>query len=136
MDIVHVVKKRALCYKCHVACVLFNPVTKEIVAIAYNGTPHGMRECTESDPIMDGPHHINDLHAEDNLFMGAGRKAEGCILYCNLSPCRRCVLKCVQARIKEFVYEEGYNIAGDEDYARDIFTSMGIGFRKYSRQES
>ena len=132
MEMVNIIRKRSTCFKLQVGGLLWNPITKEIVGIAYNGTPHGMPECSESEPLMEGEHHINDLHMEDNLFMLVGRKAEGCTLYCNLSPCRRCVLKCVQARIGEFVYAEGYNLYGDVDYAKEILNSRGINFRQYT----
>jgi deoxycytidylate deaminase len=130
MNMVDVIRKRCTCYKMQTGALLFHPTTKEIVAIAYAGSPHGMPECNESEPIIEDRHHVNDLHAEDNLFMWAGRKSVGCVLYCNFSPCRRCVLECVQGRIAEFVYREGYDLAGDESYAREVFSRVGIGFRK------
>lgn len=121
-------ERRSTCYKHHVAALLFNPKTKKIVEVGYNGAPHGMPHCTPENAIMDGPHHINDIHAETNVIVAAGERAEGCTLYCSLTPCRRCAILCVQAKISRFVYGQEYNIAGstDMDFVRRLFKDANI----------
>ena len=134
VGIVGVLENRSTCYKNHVGALLFNPTTKKIVEVAYNGAPHRMPHCTPENAVMDGPHHINDIHAETNLFVAAGDRAAGCTLYCSLTPCRRCAILCVQARISRFVYVQEYNIFGstDMDFVRKLFKDADIELSCYT----
>ncbi len=126
-------EQRSTCYKHHVAALLFNPVTKKIVEVGYNGAPHGIAHCTPENAIMDGPHHINDIHAETNVIVAAGERAKGCTLYCSLTPCRRCAILCVQAQISRFVYVQEYNISGniDMEFVTNLFKDANIEFNQY-----
>lgn len=126
-------EQRSTCYKHHVGALLFNPLTKKIVEVGYNGAPHGMPHCTPENAIMDGPHHINDIHAETNVIVAAGERAAGCTLYCSLTPCRRCAILCVQAKISRFVFVQEYNISGttDFDFVYYLFKGANIEFSEY-----
>lgn len=129
---------RSTCYKYHCACILFDPVQKDIIKVGYNGAPHGMPHCAPDNLIMDGPHHINDVHAEDNGITKAGDKSQGAWLYCSLTPCRRCAIKCVQGRISRFMYRDTYNIQQDLDFAfaTEYFSMAGIEFVQWNESRS
>lgn len=128
MEMLPPLERRATCYKHQVACLLFDPVKKDIIKVGYNGAPHGKPHCSVAVPVMDGLHHINCIHAETNCIIKSGEKAEGAWLYCSLTPCRRCAILCVQAKISRFIYRDEYNIAGstDMDFVRLYFEDAGI----------
>lgn len=128
MDMLPPLEAMATCTKLAVACILFDPFEKDIIKVGFNGAPHGMPHCESSPPVMDGPHHINCLHAETNALLKAGVSAQGAWLFCSLTPCRRCAILCVQARISRFYYRDEYNIAGntDIDFVRSYFQEAGV----------
>ncbi len=120
-----------------VAALILNPRTFRPLVVGYNGAPRGMPHCNQVEPVMDGRHHINCLHAEDNAIGEIGyENCRGMRVYCSLSPCRRCTIKCIQAGISEFVYGETYaNKSGgvneDLEYTTALFREAGIGFRQW-----
>lgn len=119
---------RSTCSLYHVACILFDPVNKDILKVGYNGSPHGMPHCQDSPKISDGNHHLNCIHAETNALLKAGESARGAWLFCSLTPCRRCAILCVQARISRFYYRDEYRGVdnADIDFVRNYFREAGI----------
>lgn len=85
---------RSNCMKRRVGAVLV--VNRRVVSTGYNGTPRGMKNCTEggcprcNGGIVGGSSLDTCLclHAEENALLEAGREraaagGEGSVLYCN-----------------------------------------------------
>lgn len=128
MEMLPALERRSTCYKYKVGMLLFDPTEKDIIKVGYNGAPHGKPHCDVAVPVLDGLHHINCIHAETNGLLKAGTLAQGAHLYCTLTPCRRCAILCVQAKISRFVYRDHYNIDGNVDFifAQEYFADAGI----------
>jgi dCMP deaminase len=112
----------ATCTRLKVGAVLWNPQTKQIVAIAYNGAPRGQPHCLDKGCEIEDNHCVACLHAEDNIFYWAGTNSEGCHLYLTHTPCRRCVNKILQGKVKKVVRSKVY---GNEDHL-EILRQAGI----------
>src|SRR5690242_20298129 len=88
--IVWIISCLATCTRLKVGALLWNPITKQIVAIGYNGAPKGRPHCIDIGCQMEDNHCVNCLHGEANVFYWASLLSQGCILFLNFSPCRRC----------------------------------------------
>lgn len=133
---------RSTCSFFQVAAFIINPFTSDPLTIGYNGAPRGMPHCTDVEPVIDGRHHVNCLHAEDNALgrIGYGAAA-GMTVYCSLTPCRRCTIKCIQANIGEFVFRETYankngGVNEDLEYTIGLFLQAGIGLRQWKQDSN
>jgi dCMP deaminase len=127
MSLLPALEARAICFTgLRVGGVLFDPQAKDILAVGYNGTPHGMPECTYENRFMDGTHHLNCLHMETNVGLKAGARSQGAYLYSSLTPCARCAILCVQMQIKRFIYKDIYANNEELDFARQTFRRANI----------
>lgn len=110
--IVWIISCLSTCVRLHVGGLLWNPITKRILAVGYNGAPRGRPHC-EDEGIgceMESGHCVRCLHCEDNIFMWVPiEEAFGCVLFLTHMPCRRCCNKIIQAQISEVVYTASYH---------------------------
>jgi dCMP deaminase len=118
MEMVNLIARRGTCPRKKVGAIIVDK-QKRIISSGYNGAPRGMPHCTEVGCMIvkenDIEHCIRAIHAELNALLQAGRKAEGCTLYCTTLPCPKCYKPCIQAGIERIVYQEDYN-RQDLDY--------------------
>ncbi|KAJ3040758.1 Deoxycytidine monophosphate (dCMP) deaminase [Rhizophlyctis rosea] len=134
---------RSNCMKRRVGAILVKD--RRIIATGYNGTPRGVRNCSEG-----GCGRCNGnagcgrdldtclcLHAEENALLEAGRERiqseSKTILYCNTCPCLGCAKKIVQTGVHEVVYALSYGM--DEMSAR-LFAEAGVVLRQHEGLES
>ena len=135
MDIAQVAAKRSNCSRRQVAAVLVRD--KRIISTGYNGTPRGVRNCSDggcprcSSNAPSGSHLTECLcsHAEENAIVQAayhGIMVKGATLYTTYSPCLLCSKMIINAGIREVVYNESYSIDGT---ARRILAEAGVILR-------
>ena len=119
MDIAHVAASRSNCCRRQVAAVLVRDC--RIISTGYNGTPRGVRNCSEggcprcnSDaPSGTNLHQCLCSHAEENAIVQAayhGIAVKGATLYTTYSPCLLCAKMIINAGIVEVVYHRHYSI--------------------------
>lgn len=117
MDIARLVARRSTCLRRQVGAVLVKD--KNILATGYNGTPSGLRHCSEVgclrqlQNVPSGQRHelCRGLHAEQNAIIQAakhGTNISCAILYCTNTPCVICSKMIINAGIRRVVYLEGY----------------------------
>jgi dCMP deaminase len=117
MEIVQVVAKRSTCLRRGVGALIVKK--KQIVATGYNGTPVGLRHCSETGCLREqlqvpsGQMHelCRGLHAEQNAVIQAamhGAAVSGGTLYCTHQPCVVCSKILINAGIKRIVYGQPY----------------------------
>ena len=119
MDIAQVAAKRSNCSRRQVAAVLVRD--KRIISTGYNGTPRGVRNCSDGGCPRCGSNapsgsHLTEClcsHAEENAIVQAayhGIMVKGATLYTTYSPCLLCSKMIINAGIKEVVYKQRYSI--------------------------
>lgn len=92
-----------------VAALLIDPKTLAVMAEGYNGFIRGGPD--ELLPTGRPEKYDYIIHAETNLLCNcvrAGVKTDGCIIYCTLSPCVKCIRMLWQAGISEFYFKDKY----------------------------
>ena len=135
MDIAQVAAKRSNCSRRQVAAVLVRD--KRIISTGYNGTPRGVRNCSDggcprcSSNAPSGSHLTECLcsHAEENAIVQAayhGIMVKGATLYTTYSPCLLCAKMIINAGIRDVVYNESYSIDGT---SRRILAEAGVILR-------
>lgn len=140
MDIAHVVARRGNCLRRRVAAVIVRD--QRIVSTGYNGTPRGIRNCSEGGCARcasDAPsgHSLGECiccHAEENAIVQAayhGISVKGGSLYCTTSPCLMCTKMIINAGLAEVVYENEYRFS---DQARALFKEAGVICRRFERK--
>lgn len=115
MQIAMTVRTRANCLGSRVGAILVQ--NDRIIATGYNGTPHGVPNCSEGgchrcshrDEYVSGKDY--DLcicvHAEQNTLLSAARfgiATEGAVLYSTMQPCFGCAKEIIQAKISAVYY--------------------------------
>lgn len=120
MSLAKLAAQRTNCMKRRVGCVIAR--NKRMVATGYNGTPSGVKNCSEGGcGRCNGARNVQGvgldlclcLHAEENAIIEAGReRCEGSTLYTNLFPCILCSKKIVQAGISRIVFDKHYATDG------------------------
>jgi dCMP deaminase len=117
MDIARLVASRSTCLRRQVGAVMVKD--KNILATGYNGTPSGIRHCSEVGclrqkmNVPSGERHelCRGLHAEQNAIIQAakhGVNIDGAVLYCTHSPCIICSKMLINSGIKRIVCSDGY----------------------------
>ena len=135
MDIALVAASRSNCSRRHVAAVLVRD--RRIISTGYNGTPRGVRNCSDGgcprcNSDTPSGHGLGDClccHAEENAIVQAayhGIAVKGATLYTTFSPCLLCAKMIINAGIKEVVYAERYSIDGT---SRRILNEAGVILR-------
>ncbi|MCX7880960.1 MAG: cytidine/deoxycytidylate deaminase family protein [Patescibacteria group bacterium] len=116
MKIAEVVKSRADCLRRQVGAVIVKDL--HILTTGYNGTPHGIKNCTEGGCWRCLMRHQGKLksgekkefcvclHAEQNAIIQAaylGVSTKGAILYSTANPCSTCTKMIINAGIVKVV---------------------------------
>lgn len=118
MSLAEVVKSRADCTRRRVGAIIVKDY--RIIATGYNGTPHGIKNCSEGGCLRckkrdEGKINWYEyeescicIHAEQNVIIQAaylGTSTKGATLYTTFSPCSSCVKMIINAGIKRLVYK-------------------------------
>ena len=117
IEIARLVASRSTCLRRQVGAVMVKD--KNILATGYNGTPSGIRHCSEVGclrqqmNVPSGERHelCRGLHAEQNAIIQAakhGVNIDGAVLYCTHSPCIICSKMLINSGIKRIVCTDGY----------------------------
>lgn len=120
MNIVDIVKTRSTCMRRQVGAVIVRD--RRILTTGYNGTPSGLRHCSEVGclreelKIPSGERHelCRGIHAEQNAIIQAalfGVPIQNSTIYINVSPCILCTKMIINAGITRIVTREAYNDA-------------------------
>lgn len=119
MNLAQVVKTRGNCLLKQVGVVLVKD--KRIIATGYNGTPIGLKNCSEGGClrcmkkskglIQSGEEKGSCLcvHAESNAILQSayhGVSTKNSIMYATYSPCMLCAKEIINAGILELYYFE------------------------------
>jgi len=137
MDIAKVVASRSNCIKRHVASIIVRD--KRIISTGYNGTPRGLRNCSEGgcprcNAFADAGSKLEEClcsHGEENAIVQAayhGISVKGATLYTTFSPCLLCAKMIINAGISEVVYNASYPLA---ETALRMFKEAGVAVRQY-----
>jgi dCMP deaminase len=135
MDIARLVARRSTCLRRQVGAVLVKD--RNILATGYNGTPSGLRHCSEvgcvrqMQNVPSGQRHelCRGLHAEQNAIIQAakhGTNISGSILFCTNTPCVICSKMIINAGIRQVVFLEGY----PDRLSLDMLAESGIQVSK------
>jgi len=117
-------------------------VDNTIISAGYNGTPMGVRNCSDGGCPRCGsnaaPGEGYDtcicVHAEQNAIVLAarhGNSTKGGTLYTTLRPCFGCAKEAIQAGIGAMVYGDPFEYAaGLEEVYRSLIEESGISVRR------
>lgn len=122
--IVWVISLLATCLRLQVGALLWNPVTKQILSIGYNGAPRGRPHCLDEGCELEEGHCVRCLHADTNVLYWAGTASRGCWMYLNYNPCRRCANHIIQGGIERVIYTDIYGKRHGE--TNEILLTAGI----------
>ena len=136
MMMAEVAATRSNCIKRRVGAVIVH--NRQILSTGYNGTPKGIRNCSDGGcPRCGGGGAsgagLNEclcVHAEENSIVQAashGVAIRGGTLYCTLCPCSYCAKSIINAGIEEVVYGGAYAM---DVVTRKLFEEAGVVFRK------
>ena len=145
MNIAHEAAKRANCIRRQVGAIIVRD--RIIVSTGYNGTPMGVRNCFDGGCLRclsdaapgEGYDTCICVHAEENAIVLAARhgaSTNGAILYSTLRPCFGCTKLCIQAGIKEVIYDQDFRYEPEleETYAA-LILEAGLAMRKHRPSE-
>jgi len=136
LGIARAVSARANCSRRQVGAVIV--VHNAIIATGYNGTPIGVRNCSEggcprcaSDaPTGAGYDACICVHAEQNAIVFAarhGNATNGGVLYTTLRPCFGCAKEVIQAGIRRIVFAQPFEYEPElEEVYRRLIRESGI----------
>lgn len=135
MSIAEMVKTRSTCTRRQVGAVIVKD--KRILTTGYNGTPAGLKHCSETGCLREqlripsGQRHelCRGIHAEQNAIIQAanfGVPIQGSTIYVTLSPCILCTKMIINAGITRIVAREAYN----DDLALKMLEESGIEYIK------
>ena len=138
MGIAKVVALRSNCIKRKVAAVIVKD--QRIISTGYNGTPRGVKNCSEGgcprcnniDASGKGLEECLCSHAEENAIVQAayhGVSIKDSVLYTTFSPCLMCTKMIINAGIKEVVYNMDYSLT---ETAFRLLQETGVNLRKLS----
>lgn len=141
MDIALVAASRSNCSRRHVAAVLVRD--RRIISTGYNGTPRGVRNCSDGgcprcNSNTPSGHGLGDClcsHAEENSIVQAayhGISVKGSTLYTTYSPCLSCAKMIINAGIVEVVYHQRYSI---DDVSTALLKEAGVIVRPLKEEE-
>lgn len=121
MQIAMAVRERADCTGQKVGAIIVQQ--NRIVSTGYNGTPAGMKNCSEGGcyrcanrdkkyPSGTAYDLCICVHAEQNALLAAARfgiSVDGATLYTTTQPCFGCLKEMLQAGISTVWYRHGWN---------------------------
>jgi dCMP deaminase len=138
MRIAEVVALRGNCIKRKVAAVVVKD--RRIISTGYNGTPRGVRNCSEGgcprcrDEDIPSGTRLDECvccHAEENAITQAayhGTSLKGATLYSTMSPCLLCAKMIINSGIQEVVFNQHYPLAAA---ALNLLAEAGVGVRQF-----
>lgn len=117
MQMAILASSRSTCLRRQVGAVLVKD--NQILSTGYNGTPKGIRHCSEvgclreKNNVPSGQMHelCRGLHAEQNAIIQAGlngASSRGATLYCTHQPCIICAKMIINAEIRTVYVAETY----------------------------
>lgn len=139
LKIAQIVKERADCLRRQVGAVIVKD--KRILATGYNGTPHGIKNCSEGGCQRCLLRHQGKLkrgedeesciclHAEQNAIIQAaylGVSTKGSTLYSTSNPCSTCAKMIINAGITQVVYLKNHH----DHKGLDLLEKAGIKLKK------
>lgn len=141
VSIAAVVARRSDCLRRRAGAVIV--LGRSIVSTGYDGTPIGVRNCSEGGCLScareaqpeQGYYDCLCVHAEANAILLAARhgtSVEGGILYTTARPCFGCLKESIQAGIMEIVYdcESLYEDEVLEEAYGRLVQESGLGMRR------
>ena len=138
IGIAKMVALRSSCIKRKVAAVLVKD--RRIISTGYNGTPRGVKNCSEGgcprcnnlDASGKGLEECLCSHAEENAITQAayhGVTIKDAMLYTTYSPCLICTKMIINSGIREVVYNVDYELA---ERAKGLLEEAGVVIRQLS----
>ena len=136
LGIAKVVALRSNCIKRKVAAVIVKD--KRIIATGYNGTPRGVKNCSEGgcprcnqiDPSGKGLEECLCSHAEENAIVQSayhGVNIKDSVLYSTFSPCLMCTKMIINGGIREVVYNIDYPLG---ETSLRLLEEAGVAVKK------
>lgn len=131
MMLAEVVKRRADCIRRTVGCILVKE--KRIMATGYNGTPHGIDDCSKGGCIRCRKRETGEfksgefeescicIHAEQNVIIQAaflGLSTKGATLFSTTNPCSSCAKMLINAGIIRVVCKTEHHDKGGIELLR------------------
>jgi dCMP deaminase len=141
MNLAAVVATRSNCIRMPVGVVVVKD--KRIIATGYNGTPAGIKNCSDGgcQRCMDREKNIikenerKDLciciHAEENALLQSayhGASTKGATLYSTIAPCPQCAKAIINSGITHVVYATEHT----DNMGLDLFKSAGLTVTRYT----
>lgn len=141
MNIAKVVASRSNCIKRHVASVIVKD--KRIISTGYNGTPRGIRNCSEGgcprcNAFADSGTKLEECvcsHGEENAIVQAsyhGISIKDATIYSTLSPCLMCTKMIINSGMREVVYNSNYPLG---EMPLRLLKEAGIIVRQVKMEE-
>jgi dCMP deaminase len=139
MQLADVVKHRSDCLRLNVGAVVVRD--KRIIATGYNGTPHGIKNCTEGGcerckkrkEGTIGPGEEKGtclcLHAEQNAIIQSaylGISTKDATLYSTYAPCTQCAKMIINAGISRVVCGRAHDDKNGTDLLRAAAVSVEV----------
>lgn len=117
LNMAETASERSKCVSLKVGCVIVKD--DKIISTGLNGTLRGAINCDEHFPGGNGPAHHgwsieNEIHAEMNAIIQAGRCLKGAVAYTLISPCRNCLKHLLAAGVKTIYFRTKYYRMTDE----------------------
>ncbi|MCB5246309.1 MAG: cytidine/deoxycytidylate deaminase family protein [Candidatus Cloacimonadaceae bacterium] len=131
MQMAILASSRSTCLRRQVGAVLVKD--NQILSTGYNGTPKGIRHCSEvgclreKNNVPSGQMHelCRGLHAEQNAIIQAGlngASSRGATLYCTHQPCIICAKMIINAEIRTVYVAETY----PDELAEKLLAEAGV----------
>ncbi len=136
LGIAKVVALRSNCVKRKVAAVIVKD--QRIISTGYNGTPRGVRNCSEGgcprcNQMASSGTKLEEClcsHGEENAITQSayhGVNIKGSTIYTTYSPCLLCTKMIINSGIKEVVFNMDYPLA---ETATNLLKEAGVQIRK------
>jgi len=139
-ELVQVNERRSSCIRRKVGAVAFDPNTKRVLSMGYNGAPAGVQECIKRGTCYrqenDIPSGMREelcfaVHAEQNLICYAARfgvPLKGAWVCVSCKPCLSCLKALKSVGIERVIFKEDYPV---ENYLYSILAE-GIDLLSYT----
>lgn len=126
LDVLKAIEKLSTCKRRHVAAIVFDPNTYNIISYGYNGAPKKVSECNEIGCIREQKNIKSGeklnlciaSHAEENAIVNASAlgnvTTKNMAMICSAKPCLKCLKTITNAEIKLVYYKENYSIPKEE----------------------
>jgi len=136
LDMARQVSKESNCIRRQVGAVIVRGT--DVVAKAANGTPAGVKPCSEGGCLrcqsgaVSGQEYEACLctHAEQKAIALAAKKGistDEAVIYCTLRPCLTCAMICLESGIRHITYADDIIFSQDvEDAYRQLIAETGL----------